>query len=268
MNPDAPKLKESVRQYWNKQSCGTDAASKEKFSSGYFHEIEEFRYRTEPEIFSFAQFTRFRDKKILEVGVGAGTDFLQWVRAGAIAHGVDLTKEAIDNTSKRLAEERLTAEYLDVADSETLPFADGSFDLVYSWGVIHHSPDTEKCLDEIVRVTRPGGTIKLMLYNRKSIPALYMYLSHALFRGKPFQSISKVLYNNQESLGTKAYTFKEVRKMAAERNLKIEQCDATVRERDFPHSKPVLRFFWYCLACLWGWGRAGWFMTIEMKKVL
>mgnify|MGYP006288299867 CR=1 FL=1 len=91
------KLKEEVKQHWNKASCGTEFINEEKFSKNYFDSIENFRYKIEPEIFSFAQFSRFHNKKVLEVGVGAGTDFLQWVRSGAIAYGIDLTNEAIEN---------------------------------------------------------------------------------------------------------------------------------------------------------------------------
>jgi len=83
-------LKQEVYSYWNKASCGTEFVKQEKFTKEYFEEIEKIRYSLEPEIFSFAQFTRYHEKKILEVGVGAGTDFLQWVKAGTQAHGIDL----------------------------------------------------------------------------------------------------------------------------------------------------------------------------------
>src|SRR5476649_1804025 len=132
MNKQA--LKQEVHTYWNKLSCGTEHTQQEKYSK----DIESFRYTVEPEIFSFAQFTRFRDKKVLEVGVGAGTDFLQWVRAGAQAHGIDLTQEAVDNVRHRLALYNLQATDIRVADAEKLPYENDSFDLAYSWGVIHH----------------------------------------------------------------------------------------------------------------------------------
>src|SRR6516225_3014281 len=88
-------LKGQVRDFWNAQSCDTQVAKASRFSREYFEEIENFRYFDQPFIHSFAQFTRYRDKKILEVGFGAGTDFIQWLRAGAAASGVDLTPEAL-----------------------------------------------------------------------------------------------------------------------------------------------------------------------------
>src|SRR3989338_6187058 len=151
------QLKNDVKKYWNQASCGTEFISQKKYSKEYFNAIETFRYSIKPEIFSFAQFTRFHGKKILEVGVGAGTDFTQWVRAGAHAYGIDLTEEAIRNVSHRLALEGLQAKELQIADAEKLPYPDNFFDLTYSWGVIHHSPDTKQCLKELVRVTKPNG---------------------------------------------------------------------------------------------------------------
>jgi ubiquinone/menaquinone biosynthesis C-methylase UbiE len=261
------QLKQEVRTYWDKASCGTEHTAKEKHSLAYFDEIEEFRYRIEPEIFSFAQFTRYRDKKILEVGVGAGTDFLQWIRSGAQAHGIDLTQEAIDNVMQRLALYNLAATDLQVADAEKLPYEDNSFDLAYSWGVIHHSPDTMKCLDELIRVTKPGGTIKVMIYNRYSLFALYRWLLAALAKGRPWRSISNVLFHDQESKGTKAYTFKEVRKILRLRPVNLVQLQAPATQHDLLYYKST--FFKFCAyvgACLLGWRRCGWFMMIELRK--
>jgi len=260
-------LKEQVRHYWNRASCGTEYTEEKKFSKGYFQDIEEFRYTVESDIFSFAQFTRFHGKKLLEVGVGAGTDFLQWVRAGSYAYGIDLTQESIDNVTERLRVYGLKAQDLQVADAEQLPYADNYFDCVYSWGVIHHSPNTERCLAEIVRVTKIGGTIKLMIYNRRSLFAFYRYLISGLFKGKPFQSFSTILFHHQESIGTKAYTFKEVKKMLACHPVIIKQLKATVTKSELLHYK-AKPFQWlaYGAACLFGWNRVGWFMTIELIK--
>ncbi|HOK14473.1 MAG TPA: class I SAM-dependent methyltransferase, partial [Candidatus Kapabacteria bacterium] len=133
------KLKYDVKNYWNKETCGSWSSNKEKFTKEYFEEIEEFRYKIQPEIFAFAEFTRWHGKKILEVGVGAGTDFLQWARAGAKVFGVDLTEQACEHVRHRLNIYGFQAESIQVADCEKLPFQDNFFDLVWSWGVIHHT---------------------------------------------------------------------------------------------------------------------------------
>ena len=261
------ELKNKVRDHWDKASCGTEFIREEKFSKQYFEEIENFRYKIEPEIFSFAQFTRFKDKKILEVGVGAGTDFLQWVRSGAKSFGIDLTVEAINNVKRRLDLNNLKAEDLRVADAENLPYKDDQFDLVYSWGVIHHSPDTIKCLKEIIRVTKSGGKIKIMIYNRHSLFAFYKWICSAFLKGKPFRSLKKVLFFDQESLGTKAYSFREIKSILSNLPVGIINLNAKVSNHDLLYYKPyIFRLIAYIFASLFGWNRVGWFMTIELEK--
>lgn len=262
------QLKQEVKDYWNQASCGTEFIPGEKFTAEYFERIEQFRYAIEPEIFSFAQFTRFRGKKVLEVGVGAGTDFVQWVRAGAHAYGIDLTEEALRNVEARLALEGLSAVQLSVADAENLPFKADYFDCTYSWGVIHHSPDTQRCLAELIRVTKPGGLIKVMIYNRRSLFAFYQYLISGLFKGRPFQSIARVLYHHQESPGTKAYTFKEARAMGEKFPVVISSLSAPLSSHDLLYYKKsgLIKWLARCAGSLLGWQRVGWFMMIELRK--
>ncbi len=194
-------MKQQVRDYWDDEPCGSGVTSAPKFSSRYFQEIAQNRYSVEPEILSFASFGTATGKRVLEVGVGAGTDFAQWVRAGAFAYGIDLSERAVEHTKALLQHIGQQAEYLRVADAEALPFPNSFFDIVYSWGVLHHTPDISKALSEIVRVTKPEGTIKLMVYNRRSLAALYLWLSHA-----PLRSCSWVIGHCLESPNTKAYT--------------------------------------------------------------
>lgn len=266
MTPE--QLKDSVKQYWNASTCGTEFIEMQKFSPAYFQAIEDFRYSIEPEIFAFAQFSRFHGKKVLEVGVGAGTDFLQWARAGAECYGIDLTEAAVAHVNHRFALSGLKAAEVRVGDAENIPYPTGSFDLVYSWGVIHHSPDTFKSLEEIVRVTKPGGKIKIMIYNRNSLFAFYRYFQSALLKGKPFWSFKKVLYHHQESPGTQAFTMRETKKMLAKLPVKIVQLKAPVTQHDLLYYK-VKPFKWiaYVLACVFGWNRVGWFMMIELDKI-
>lgn len=258
-----PSLKEKIYVYWNKQSCGTEHTSQKKFSPSYFEQIEQHRYTIEPEVFSFAQFTRFHNKKILEVGVGAGTDFIQWARAGAQTYGIDMTPEAIENTKHRLEQEMLAAQELHVADAEAIPYPTNFFDCVYSWGVIHHSPDTMRCLREIIRVTKPGGTIKIMIYNRYSLFAFYQWLRH----GNPLRSITWVLYHHQESPGTKAFTIKEIKNVVQASDAELIAIKATATQHDLLYYKSwPWRLAAYLAACILGWNRCGWFMTMELKK--
>lgn len=206
-----------VRTYWEQEPCGTDQAvvgPRPPRSREWFEEVERFRYQAEPFIHSIAQFTRHRGKPVLEVGVGAGTDHAQWAKAGCDCYGVDLTDAAIETTRARLALEGLRSN-LQRLDAETLPFDTASFDVVYSWGVIHHSAHPERIVDEIRRVLRPGGQFIGMLYGRHSVTALHFWIRYALKAGKPWRSVRDVLANHCESAGTKAYTERELRDMFA-----------------------------------------------------
>jgi len=208
-------LNDEVKSYWEQEACGTQkvvVGKIEKFSREWYEKIEDHRYNVEPFIHSVAQFTRHHGKKLLEIGVGAGTDHLQWARAGLDCHGVDLTDEAIETTRRRLEIYELSSN-LKRIDAESLPFEDNSFDIVYSWGVIHHSERPDRIIAEIHRVLKKGGVFIGMMYGRYSLASLKMWVSYALLKGKPWRSFSDVIWKHMESKGTKAYTVPELRKL-------------------------------------------------------
>lgn len=209
-------LKGEVRSFWNKESCGTGSTIAPKFSKTYFQEIEDFRYYDQAYTHAFAQFTRYNGKKIVEIGFGAGIDFIQWLRAGARVTGIDLTPEALANATNCIEVFGLPKpEQMIVSDAENLPLPSNTFDLAYSFGVLHHTPDTIKAIGEAVRVVKPGGEIKIMIYNRRSIYALNFWVKYALLKGKPWKSVAWSLWHNMESVGTKAYTKSEIAKIFA-----------------------------------------------------
>lgn len=234
MKPD--ELKHEVKDFWEQEPCGSGFAESAKFTREYFDEIEEHRYRVEPFIHQFAQFTRQRGKKVLEVGVGAGTDHLQFARAGALLSGVDLTDAAVEMVSKRLALEGLKS-HLRRADAENLPFEADNFDYVYSWGVLHHTPDTEKSLAEVYRVCKPGGRICIMLYHRRSLLALQVWLRYGLLEFKPFMSLRHAVYHHVESIGTKCYSLGEMKRLFRQyRDVRITPVLTTYDTKPFPAS--------------------------------
>jgi ubiquinone/menaquinone biosynthesis C-methylase UbiE len=205
--------KEYVRQYWNAAPCGTrDVVGTDEAHK--FAEVERIRDQREPFIARYARFDETRGQRVLEVGVGAGTDHLRFARAGAVCTGIDLSEVSLDTTRRRLGAEGLTSD-LRVADAEHLPMPDASFDVVYSWGVIHHTPDTGRAAREIVRVLRPGGRLCVMVYNRHSLVAAQAWLLYAALRGQPTRSVAEVLANHVESPGTKGYTTREARDLFA-----------------------------------------------------
>jgi len=201
-----------VREYWEQEPCGTApsiVADAPRYSREWFESVEEHRYLVEPFIHSIAQFTRHRGKKVLEVGVGAGTDHLQFARAGADTYGVDLTDAAIETTRARLKCYGLKSN-LQRIDAETLPFETGTFDIVYSWGVIHHSDDPEVILKEVHRVLKPGGSFIGMFYRSRSLTVARVWMKYALLKGKPWITPRKAVFDHVESVGTKCYTDREL----------------------------------------------------------
>jgi len=219
--------KAQVRSYWEARPCGADFAAATEGSSEFYAQVEAHRYLVEPHIRDFAGFERAAGQRVLEIGVGLGTDLVQFVRAGAEATGVDLTDAAVRNVQQRIAQEGLEAT-VQRADAEQLPFADGSFDRVYSWGVLHHTPRTDAAVREAIRVLRPGGELCVMLYYRHSWVVYGHWTKFALLRGKPFQGLNAVVRNHVESVGTKAYNRVELRHLFNGVNgLKIEIASTT-----------------------------------------
>jgi ubiquinone/menaquinone biosynthesis C-methylase UbiE len=246
--------KQAVKEHWEAEPCGTGLTSAEYGSREFYAELERHRYEVEPFIRPFAEFERWRDKDVLEVGVGAGTDFVQFARAGARLHGVDLTQASIDLVGQRLALDGYDAN-IRVADAERLPFDDGSFDLVYSWGVLHHTPDTEAAIAEVRRVLRDGGEARIMLYARHSWVALALWARYALLVGRPWRSLSDVVANHMESPGTKAYTDNELRSIfAGFADVRIERF---VTPYDRRVAGPAVRL---------GGARFGWFAGIRAVR--
>jgi ubiquinone/menaquinone biosynthesis C-methylase UbiE len=149
-------LKDSVRDFWDMASCGEDLYLSSTIREGY-REQAKARYRLEGEmIFPFAHFQDSRGLDVLEIGVGLGADHQQFAQAGALLTGIDLTPRAVAHTQQRLESFGLNSS-LKEADAENLPFDDDSYHLVYSWGVLHHSPDTQSAINEVFRVLKLGG---------------------------------------------------------------------------------------------------------------
>lgn len=205
--------KRAVRDFWDASPCGTLGVSPQEGSAEFFQEIERRRYAQEPFIFQTAEFARWKGNRVLEIGCGTGTDLLQFLRAGADAWGLDMSSRSVGLAGKRLDLSGFDAGRVLVGDAENLPFPSGRFDLVYSWGVLHHTPDTTKAVMEVYRALRPGGEICIMLYHRWSLVALQFYLRFGLLRGRPFRRLDEIMATHQESPGTKVYSCSEVKSM-------------------------------------------------------
>lgn len=200
--------KESVKDFWNEASCGEELYLK-GFSKRDYLLHSNKRYELEPEILEFAEFNKFFNKRTLEIGIGLGADHQKLAESGAILYGIDLTERAIMHTKKRFEIFGLSST-LQVADAENLPFSDNSFDMVYSWGVLHHSPNTVKAVSEVRRVLNIGGTAKIMIYHKYSIVGFMLWVRYGLLRFKPNTSLETIYDKYLESPGTKAYSVDDV----------------------------------------------------------
>lgn len=205
--------KELVKGFWERNPCGAkDFVPLKEGSPEFFEAIERQRFEGDDFMFDVVGFDRWTGKKVLEVGCGLGTDLLQFARGGAEIYGVDLTEKGVRLTRRRLALYGFQG-FICVGDAESLPFPTHYFDLVYSWGVIHHTPNPGAAAQEIIRVCKPGGSILAMVYNRRSLFAVQVWLFYGLLRGKPWRSATQVIAAHVESPGTKAFSRDEASAM-------------------------------------------------------
>jgi len=203
-----------VQAFWNAAPCGVVYANGDDLRA-QLESQSQARYRLEPYLADFARFGDGAGKDVLEVGVGMGADHLQWARARPRKLvGVDLTKAGVEWTRNRLMAFDVASNVLQ-ADAERLPFPSDSFDLVYSWGVLHHTPDTAAAIDEVHRVLRRDGVARIMIYHARSMVGYALWAKYALLRGRPFTSMKSIYARHLESPGTKAYSRAAARKLFA-----------------------------------------------------
>jgi SAM-dependent methyltransferase len=205
--------KKAVEEFWDQASCGEDLYLRNQQRDGYLEHARR-RYELEPIIEEFADFRSSTGKKVLEIGVGLGADHQRFAQAGAQLTGIDLTARAIAHTRRRLAFFDLDSA-LTTGDAENMQFSSDAFDYVYSWGVLHHSPDTPRAIAEVHRVLRPGGVAKIMIYHKWSLVGLMLWIRYALIGLRPWMPLREIYARYLESPGTKAYSLREARNLFA-----------------------------------------------------
>ncbi len=158
---------EPVRNFWNTEACGSHFVTDFRNEHEFYKKYREFRYQTEWHIPLLVPFSEARGKSVLEIGCGNGADGVMFANNGAYYTGVDITQAAITATKKHFAALGLRGRFL-VENAEELSFEDASFDIVYSHGVLHHSPTPANAIREVFRVLKPGGRAIIMLYHKHS----------------------------------------------------------------------------------------------------
>src|SRR5262245_29720962 len=156
-----------VETFWNKEACGTHLIPSYKDERDFYEQYRKLRYETEWHIPALVASAGADGKSVLEIGCGNGADGVLFAEAGANYTGVDLTDAAIDATRKHFATLGLSGRF-QVENAESLSFDDESFDIVYSYGVLHHTPSPPNALREVYRVLKPNGKAIVMIYHKHS----------------------------------------------------------------------------------------------------
>ena len=229
-----------VRDYWQAEPCAAKLSRHEPGEAAFFRDIEEAKSRMEPHEARFAEFERWAGRDVLEIGCGLGIDTARFARAGANVTAIDLTDAGVALTHRLLDLEQLAGEAM-VANAERLPFADERFDLVYSWGVLHHTPNIRAAVDEVRRVLRPGGEARVMLYSRHSLFSTAVWLRQMAREVRPM-SLRSAIARGLESPGTQAFTKLDAYWMFAQFATRDIRQVATVYDR-----LPVDRLGWHLL---------------------
>lgn len=188
-----------VRDFWNSRPCNLRHSPKEVGTREYFDEVERRKYFVEPHIPAFAEFQKWQGKRVLEIGCGLGTDTLNFARAGAQVTAVELSDESAALTRKRLElydlSDRAT---IHVGNAEELPsiLPAQSFDLVYSFGVIHHSPHPRRIVEHIRRYMTRDSELRLMVYSRISYKLFWIMKQEGIW---DLGRIDELLARNSEA---------------------------------------------------------------------
>jgi ubiquinone/menaquinone biosynthesis C-methylase UbiE len=261
MSLPTAEIKRRTREQWSADPCG--AVYGDGYSIGtreFFDSVERHRYHVyAPWMREVMEFDGFAGRDLVEIGCGMGSDLLQFARGGARVTGVDYTPRSIEIARRRFAVYGLEGAFL-VGDAERLPFPDASFDVVYSNGVLHHTPNTQGAIDEVHRILRPGGVAKVMLYHRRS---LYYWgsiiLKHGIVRGELARSTPEEIMGRHVEYSetgaeplVRAYTRDEVERMFARfatRRTDVRQL--TREELRLPRAVPDA--FVDALGRRWGW---------------
>lgn len=160
-------IEQKIKDYWNAQPCNINHSKQPVGTVEYFDEVSAKRYKAEPHILDFAGFHQWRGKRVLEVGCGIGTDAEQFARHGAEYVGIDISDESLRICEQRFDVQGLEGQFVNRSATDPLGYL-GEFDLVYSYGVIHHYPNIEQAVQNIHSVIKPDGEFRFMVYAKDS----------------------------------------------------------------------------------------------------
>ena len=254
----------AVRDYWNARPCNIRHSTKAVGTREYFDEVEARKYMVEPHIPDFADFERWRGKKVLEIGCGIGTDTINFARAGARVTAVDLSPKSLEIARAR-AERFGLSERIQFyrADAEQLAAAVPvePYDLVYAFGVIHHSPHPDRILAQLRAYLRPGGVLKLMVYHRHSWKVAGIVLGTG--RGRFWRLRELVARHSEAQSGcpvSYVYSRSEAIRLMESRGFNVSE---VLIDHIFPYRIPDYVEYRYVKEWYFRWIPAGVFRQLE-----
>jgi 2-polyprenyl-3-methyl-5-hydroxy-6-metoxy-1,4-benzoquinol methylase len=261
---------QEVKEYWDKRPCNIRHSSKPVGTRAYFDEVERRKYFVEPHIPTFADFARWCDKDVLEIGCGIGTDSVNFVRKGANLTIVELSEESMAITRTRLQLEGLRADLINgnAEELDQLLPPGKKFDLIYSFGVIHHTPHPERVVKSITQLLKPDGEARIMVYARHSWKVLWIYARYAW--REPWNWRTLVSKYSEAQIGSPvSYVYSEREARNLFRDLEIVSISKDhifpYRIRDYIQYRYVKSWYFRFLPNSWfHWleRRLGWHMLI------
>ena len=207
-----------VYKYWNDRPCNVRHSNKSQDSVEYFDEVAAKKFRVESNKHEFLALEKWKGKRVLELGCGLGTDAVQFAKAGASVVCVDLTDSGIALCRTNFELHGLSGEFF-IGDieklDEILPASyKNSFDLIYSFGVIHHTPNPSNVFRQIPQFLAPSGEVRCMLYSRFSYKLFWLM---DMYDSWKFSDVDSLVQNYSEAQSgcpvTYTFTFDEVKKI-------------------------------------------------------
>jgi 2-polyprenyl-3-methyl-5-hydroxy-6-metoxy-1,4-benzoquinol methylase len=218
---------ERVKEFWDRRPCNIRHSPKPVGTREYFDEVEARKYFVEPHIPRFAEFPRWKGKKVLEIGCGIGTDTINFARHGAWVTAVELSERSLEIARKRAEVYGLSDRirfYLGDAEELSRFVPVEPYDLIYSFGVIHHTPHPERVITEMRHYARSGTTVKVMVYHRYSWKVLWILLTYG--KGQFWRLAELVAQHSEAQTGcpvTYTFTKREIRDLLERHGFRVTE---------------------------------------------
>jgi len=269
----------SIKNYWINNPCeewffgpGINCKKPNQINLDEFNRNSFLRYSNEPEILKFTNFNLLQGLNVLEVGYGLGSDAVLLAKSSKNYFGTDLSEVSYQVTSRRLKLYDLKNTNLKVGSSTNLDYKDSFFDFVYSWGVIHHSGNIKKSLEEIYRVLKKGGRSKIMVYNKDSLIVFIYWLYYSIKEFNFKRTRAQIISENIESPGTLILSKNEFQELIESVGFSLVSVklyrDFFYILRKYPRLiRPLIRLIAKFLSLLLGGeDKIGYFMCAEIMK--